>query len=196
LVIRPSWRVDPLEDSRGVRISRSERIDAAIDTIDLRIERGDLRQHLAEQRAQCAIECGIVTLLEHAGDAGVRAFGNLDTELPQHAARQIDARGAIALPLLARAVHELNDLLALALDRHRGYVPSTERFEQCLAIRRIGLVAAHVGSNVLRRQQRDAMPQRLQPAPEVMCRAAGFHHHMHERPIGPERDEIGTFQAQ
>jgi hypothetical protein len=76
----------------------------------------------------------------------------------------------------------------------QGERPGTRPIERLLLLRRdlcaaqdgacavdqqralVGLVAAHVGAHVVRRQQLDAMPDALEAPSPAVCRAAGFHH--------------------
>jgi hypothetical protein len=83
-------------------------------------------------------------------------------KLPQHAACKVNPRGAVMLPLLPSAMHQLDHLLIGALvglprfalletvDRYGFDIAGASRFKQRCAISGIDLVATNVGAHILR----------------------------------------------
>jgi hypothetical protein len=61
-------------------------------------------------------------------------------------------------PLLARAMHQLDHLLILSFGRHDFDGTGANGFKHGCAISGIGLIATHVGTHLLRREQADPMP--------------------------------------
>jgi hypothetical protein len=99
-----------------------------------------------------------------------------DPKLAQLPAQQVHASGAGAQQLLAHPMQLLQLLLLDRLQRHRAQLRAAGRFHQCGRIGRIGLVAPHVRSHVLRRQQPHLMALRTEPPPPVVRRPARLHH--------------------
>ena len=64
--------------------------------------------------------------------------------------------------------------------------------EQSVGIAAIGLVAAHIGTDVLRREEPDGETQRAQPAAPEMRRAADLDHHRARLPLAEETHELGA----
>ena len=88
----------------------------------------------------------------------------------------------------------LQRLLFHAFDPHGLNVGTAHGFQQSRGIGGVGLVALHVGADVLGRQQAYLDAQALQVARPVMGRAAGLHHHAADGSVHEPAFELASRQ--
>ena len=80
--------------------------------------------------------------------------------------------GAVSMPY---PMQRLQRLLLHRLHMHRPNLRAADRFEYCRNIRTISLVAPDVGTEILRRQQRNTDAALLQSPRPMMRRGARLH---------------------
>src|SRR5262249_38569773 len=100
--------------------------------------------------------------------------GDGAAELAQQPADRIEAGGAGGEPGGTQAMQSHQSLLRDGLHGDGVDVLIAVRLEQPPSVGAVGLVAEYVGSGGMRRQQDDAVAQRLEPAAPVVCRTAGL----------------------
>jgi hypothetical protein len=115
--------------------------------------------------------------------------------LTEQATQGIQPCRSFSHPSGAKPVQRGQNLLGHALDRHGRDVLVAAGLQDALGIGAVGLVAADVGSDVVRREQDHVVPKSLEfPAP-VVRRSAGFHDHSRGGLLCHERQELGPLQA-
>jgi hypothetical protein len=72
-------------------------------------------------------------------------------------------------------MHRLERLLLDGFHRHGTNLPAASRFEECVGVGAIRLVASNVGPHVLDRQELHPEASCLHPASPIVRRAARFH---------------------
>ena len=106
-----------------------------------------------------------------------------DPKLTAQSPQLVTAGDPHGSPGGADAVQTLQGLLLNRLDRDRKNIAGSGGLQERRRSRTIGLVPPHVGTHVVRRQQRDLNASLRKPAAPVMGRPAGLHHHLLHRPV-------------
>ena len=112
-------------------------------------------------------------------------------ELAQQPTDGIEARRPLRHPRAAQPMQGDKGLVRRCLERHRSDVLVTVGLEDALHVGAVGLIAADVGPNQVRRQEDDAMAQLLDASRPELRRAARFHHHRRGRLRGQEGRNCG-----
>ena len=98
-------------------------------------------------------------------------------------------------PLLSHAMHTDQRLLRHRLHRHARDLTRPDRFEQRGRIGAIGLVTAHVRTNIARGQQGHRVPVLLRHAAPVVRGPTRLHHHVRRRLLREESRKLPSVQA-
>jgi len=128
------------------------------------------------------------------GDSRGGTFRHEQSELAAEPAQRVDAPGARALPRFPRAMQGLQRLLLDRFHSYRLHIGSTHGLQQRGRVRRVGLVALHVGPHILSRQQLHLDASLLEQASPVVGRAARFHDDELDRAIVEPTLELHSAQ--
>jgi hypothetical protein len=79
-----------------------------------------------------------------------------------------------------------NRLVLDRFNRHRMNLLVSIRFEEALRVGAVSLVAPHVRSHIMRREQPNRMPQRLELSGPVVSGSAGLEHDRRRWPLREE----------
>jgi hypothetical protein len=166
--------------SRGHWMRGGDLRELPIEGDDPGLERSDFvdheRQGVAEHLGQfrfCIRKNG-THALEHSPSADRYRLA----VFTQQSTHRVDSRDARRLPLRAYPMQRLQRLLFDRLHRHRTNLTAAGGFQQGFDVRAIRLVAAHVRSDILRRQQPHTEIVGLTPPAPIMGRAARLHDHV------------------
>jgi hypothetical protein len=165
-----------LEEPLDGRVVLRDRTELSLDADDARFHRPRVFVHTGHCDRQ--LRGQLLNHGRHCGQGRVGARRERDTVFPEEAAQRIDPRRSRRHPLLADAVQRDDFLLCGRLHRHWRNVPGAHRIEERIDVRPIRLVAPQVRLHIPHREQRHAVPVALRDPPPMMCRAAGFHHHV------------------
>jgi hypothetical protein len=120
---------------------------------------------------------GVLDQRPHPRQHLLRTHRDEDPQLAQQATQGVDLGGAGGDPAGAEAVQRAQHLLGERLDGDGADVGVAVGLQDPLGVGAVGLVAGHVGADLVRGEQHDLVTQRPDAPRPVVGRAARLHDH-------------------
>jgi len=172
-------------------------LELAFHLFDSCLDLADLSAGFGEDRPQSLgqIRVGILDEGPHRRHDLTRAHGDEDAQFAKETTQGIESRRALRHPARAQSVERGKHLLPNRLDGYGPDVFVAASFQDALGVGAVGLVAADVWADVVRRKKDDAMPEALDLPSPVVGRSAGLHDDGGCRLLGHEGEELSSGQT-
>ena len=164
--------------------------ELGLDHLDAPLELADLGQSRANRIWELAL--GVLDVEPGVGDGVLSADGDRDPELAEKPAQGVDAGGSLGEPAGADAVLGAQCLLGDGLDGDGVDLFVAVGLEHAVRVVAVGLVAADVGLDGVRREQHRRVPKGLHAASPEVSGAASLHNDGGLRELGEEVGELGA----